>query len=157
MQDCSISSVLALERPQFCTKPMLPSPCSSLYKYRWLSAKLQHLQCFISNVDMIVLHWAFGMYHVRSSARRLHFSCRDHFMYAPSQWETMLHCNIVSHWLGANRSLQLGFILDVSKIISGSESLTQQLKMLWCQRHYTIFNYMIEPYINKAVHHIVNR
>ena len=25
---------------------------------------------------------------------------RDHFVYAPSQWETTLHCN-VSHWLGA--------------------------------------------------------
>ena len=26
---------------------------------------------------------------------------RDHFVYAPSQWETTLQCNIVSHWLGA--------------------------------------------------------
>ena len=26
--------------------------------------------------------------------------CRDHFVYAPSQWEIMLHCNVVSHWLG---------------------------------------------------------
>ena len=26
---------------------------------------------------------------------------RDHFVYAPSQWETTLHCNIFSHWLGA--------------------------------------------------------
>ena len=25
---------------------------------------------------------------------------RDHFVYAPSQWETMLHYNVVSHWLG---------------------------------------------------------
>ena len=25
---------------------------------------------------------------------------RDHFVYVPSQWKTMLHCNIVSHWLG---------------------------------------------------------
>ena len=25
--------------------------------------------------------------------------CRDHFVYAPSQWETMLNCNIVSYWL----------------------------------------------------------
>ena len=29
------------------------------------------------------------------------FSGRDHFVYAPCQWETMLHCNIVSQWLGA--------------------------------------------------------
>ena len=26
---------------------------------------------------------------------------RDYFAYAPSQWETTLHCNVVSHWLGA--------------------------------------------------------
>ena len=26
---------------------------------------------------------------------------RDHFVYAPSQWETMLLCNIGFHWLGA--------------------------------------------------------
>ena len=25
----------------------------------------------------------------------------DHFVYAPNQCETMLHCNIVSHWLDA--------------------------------------------------------
>ena len=24
----------------------------------------------------------------------------DHFVYAPSQWEMMLHCYIASHWLG---------------------------------------------------------
>ena len=26
---------------------------------------------------------------------------RDHFVYASSQWETTLQCNVVSHWLGA--------------------------------------------------------
>ena len=26
---------------------------------------------------------------------------RDHFVNAPSQWETMLQCNVISHWLGA--------------------------------------------------------
>ena len=25
----------------------------------------------------------------------------DHFVYAPTQWETTLQCNVVSHWLGA--------------------------------------------------------
>ena len=28
-------------------------------------------------------------------------SLRGHFVYAPSQWETTSHCNVVSHWLGA--------------------------------------------------------
>ena len=26
---------------------------------------------------------------------------RDHFVYAPNQWETTLHCNVTSDWLGA--------------------------------------------------------
>ena len=33
--------------------------------------------------------------------RSLRWACRDHFVHAPSQWETMLHFNVVSHWLGA--------------------------------------------------------
>ena len=27
--------------------------------------------------------------------------CRDQSRYVPSQWETLLHCNDVSYWLGA--------------------------------------------------------
>ena len=29
------------------------------------------------------------------------WSVRDHFVFAPSQWEMMSQCNVVSHWLGA--------------------------------------------------------
>ena len=28
-------------------------------------------------------------------------SPRDHFVYAPSQWETTLQCDVISHWLDA--------------------------------------------------------
>ena len=31
--------------------------------------------------------------------------CRDHYVHAPSQWETTLHCNVISHLLQANWSL----------------------------------------------------
>ena len=27
--------------------------------------------------------------------------CQGYFVYVPSYWETTLHCNVVSHWLGA--------------------------------------------------------
>ena len=27
--------------------------------------------------------------------------CGDHLVYAPSQWEMTLQCNVISHWLGA--------------------------------------------------------
>ena len=36
-----------------------------------------------------------------------HYMDRDHFMYAPSQWETTLHCNVVSHWRSAYRKWSL--------------------------------------------------
>ena len=35
-------------------------------------------------------------------------SFRGHFLHVPSQWETMLHCNIVSHWLVAYTKWSLG-------------------------------------------------
>ena len=34
-------------------------------------------------------------------------SCRDQSRYAPSQWETSLQCNDVSHWLGAHLNWSL--------------------------------------------------
>ena len=33
--------------------------------------------------------------------RNIQTTYRDHFVYAPNQWETTLQCNVVSHWLGA--------------------------------------------------------
>ena len=35
--------------------------------------------------------------------------CREygHFVYVPSQWETTLHCNVVSHWLSTYRKWSL--------------------------------------------------
>ena len=40
--------------------------------------------------------------------------CRDHFVYVPSQWETTLQCNMVSHWLAAytKRSLNMSTKLN---------------------------------------------
>ena len=39
---------------------------------------------------------------------------RDHFMSAPHQWETMLQCNVISHWLGAYTKRSLVLILAYS-------------------------------------------
>ena len=36
--------------------------------------------------------------------------CRDHSVHASSQWETTLHCNVVSHWLGAYTKWSLWLI-----------------------------------------------
>ena len=35
---------------------------------------------------------------------------RDHSVHVPSQWETTLHCNVVSHWLGAYTKSSLNTI-----------------------------------------------
>ena len=53
------------------------------------------------------------------------YPCRDHFAYAPSQWEKTLLCNVVSHWVASSteRSLSLSWLLH--EIVSvGKHSYT---------------------------------
>ena len=35
---------------------------------------------------------------------------RDHFVYVPRQWEMMLQCNVVFHWLGACTKWSLKYV-----------------------------------------------
>ena len=44
-----------------------------------------------------VVRWLYsaGPYIIHST------TIRDHFVYAPSQWEATLQCNVIPHWLGA--------------------------------------------------------
>ena len=42
---------------------------------------------------------------------------KDRFVYAPSQWETTLHCNVVSHWLGAYKNSPCMVMGDVMAIL----------------------------------------
>ena len=37
----------------------------------------------------------------------LRYGCWDQFVNVTIQWETKLHCNVVSHWLGAYKKLSL--------------------------------------------------
>ena len=39
--------------------------------------------------------------------------CRDHFVHAPSQWEMMLHCNVVSYWLGAHTQWSMYWVCSI--------------------------------------------
>ena len=41
--------------------------------------------------------------------------CRTDSRFAPSQWGTVLHCNGVSHWLGANLESALHCVTELSK------------------------------------------
>ena len=47
----------------------------------------------------------------------------DHFVYAPSQWETMLHCNVVSHRLGAYTKWSLQTIKQTWEKCESNQSL----------------------------------
>ena len=44
---------------------------------------------------------------------------RDHFVYAPSQWETTLQCNVVSHWLEAFIKWSMQNIQNTARITPG--------------------------------------
>ena len=48
---------------------------------------------------------------------------RDHFVHAPSQWETMLHCNVVSHWLGSHKKWSLDEIYFLCSFTVATEIL----------------------------------
>ena len=47
----------------------------------------------------MICRWFETPWHSCDDNGILHY--RDHFVHAPSRWETTLHCNVVSHWLGA--------------------------------------------------------
>ena len=64
------------------------------------------LQDYLSSLDESpnwIMSWN------ESERREADCSCRNQSRYVPSQWETSLQCNDVSHWLGAylNRSLHM--------------------------------------------------
>ena len=62
--------------------------------------------------------------------------CRDHFAYVLSQWETMLQCNIVSHWLDANTKWSLGLchISSLQWRHHGRDGISN------CQPHHCLLN-----------------
>ena len=74
---------------------------------------------FFSNtaVSSLLMYWKYRgdklryWYIVRlklvKNADEILVKCMDHFVSSPRQWETMLLCNIVSHWLGALTKLSL--------------------------------------------------
>ena len=75
-------------------------------------------QCFASNVIACwfvhpsnSINWMIKMF-----CQNQCYSCRDHFVNAPCQWETTLHCNVVSHWPGAYTKWSLELSAKASKL-----------------------------------------
>ena len=67
--------------------------------------------------------------------------CMDHFVYAPSQWEMMLHCNTISHWLGAyTKWAQLWDIFGTNYLPNGGLLL---VKLIFCSNFIEIYRYFL--------------
>ena len=71
---------------------------SSLYWIRALVASHYLSLCvyFVSKVT----HWNSKLLRNDNKWNIYGWLSRHHFVYAPSQWETMLQCDVVFHWLG---------------------------------------------------------
>ena len=61
---------------------------------------------FISTWSLRTFYWKCTLY-LKSPLHLGHLLYRDNFVYAPSQWEMTLDCNVFSHWLGAYKKLSL--------------------------------------------------
>ena len=76
------------------------------YNFEWHEHGLCKLYS-CGHIKSVMMKWsAWCMYHFSWYQIDCYFSTkvrygRDHFVYVPSQWETTLQCNGVSHWLGA--------------------------------------------------------
>ena len=66
----------------------------------------------------VILGLTEGMHYVRLSAIQQHQGSFDHSVYAPGQWEIALHCNTVSHWLGAYTKWSLNHIDHIVWLIT---------------------------------------
>ena len=70
-------------------------------KMRWESFKFWDVVPYIR--DLIVYHFSILKWQMmlKFFVMDKDPSIRDHFVCVPSQWETTLQCNVVSHWPGA--------------------------------------------------------
>ena len=92
---------LTFSRKRSCTRAPsvtvtnLPRTIKSFFfsrKVKMPGAKTKHIR----------YHRAIKLYPKNSDLTKIgEWSIRDHLVYALSQWETTLRCNVVSHWLGA--------------------------------------------------------
>ena len=82
--------------------------------YYWLSA----LRIYQTEPIHLTENWELSWYQLRIlttfaiSVQKNDIKCKykDYFQHPPSQWEMMLQCNVVSHWLGAYGKWSLKYI-----------------------------------------------
>ena len=103
--DCANSDVLTMGFLQSGTNPLILSlQLESLHTKTILILKLDPVITLIPTVlfDLILL-----LSYIRHDV--CHSNIRTDSRFAPSQWETTLLCNNVSHWLGASLDLALQY------------------------------------------------
>ena len=91
----------------WCLKFLAPV-CLFNSLFRLTSKKISKRWCYWLFVGGI--HWLSVDSPHKGPVTQRAFPCHgysDHFVPAPTQWETTLHCNIVSYWLGAYTKLSL--------------------------------------------------
>ena len=54
-----------------------------------------------------------------------HYSSRDHFVYAPSQWDMTLQCNVISHWVDAFTKWSLLMSIKVYTYTTGASVIIE--------------------------------
>ena len=66
---------------------------------------------------------------------------RDNFVYVPSQWEMMLQCNIVSHWLGAYTKLSLHILPSFCVLVFWGKILPYSKKCCCTRTRLAVMSY----------------
>ena len=77
---------------------------------------------------------------------------RNNFVYAPSQWETTLHCNIVSHWLDTYTKWSL--FEAIWGLFHKNEILPVQEVLLW--RLDSLIGFILDLNFWSKVHYMVD-
>ena len=99
--------------------PAVPRPVTwppNLQFWRWGSSgpsSLMETHKFTKNCNTYISTTK----HTTTKPCAYYMGYRDYFQYAPSQSETTLHCNIISHWLGAYTKWSLGIYMYCTEII----------------------------------------
>ena len=115
LEDQNWDYLTSIIREQFQYKYPVLIPCLigiGIPLIKILSCEFPYLErqylCWNGRLIIILIRFNFTMKPPLASSYTniVVFKCeetvfRDHFLYDPSQWETMLQCNIISHWLSA--------------------------------------------------------
>ena len=68
--------------------------CPIFLPYRFQNMKSEQYSLAVNHIQKVLL--------IHGPCGKLHWKMhRDPFVKAPSQWGMTLHCNVISHWLGA--------------------------------------------------------